>query len=65
MKKIGLSLIVFSAFLSAVEIEYGSGTFNMNGGFLGPTGSIGIYIDIFSLVERHSNISWFRCFLLL
>ena len=39
MKKLGLSLIVFSALLSAVEIEYGSGTFNMNGGFLRLTGS--------------------------
>ena len=57
MKKIGLSLIVFSALLSAVEIEYGSGTFNMNGGFLGLTGSIGTDIDTFSLVERHSNIA--------
>ena len=57
MKKIGLSLIVFSALLSAAEIEYGSGTFNMNGGFLGLTGSIETDIDTFSLVERHSNIA--------
>lgn len=56
MKKIGLSLIALSALLSAVEFEYGSGTFNMNGGFLGLTGSIGTDVDTFSFVERHSNL---------
>ena len=59
MRKIGLSLIAFSALLTAVEFQYGSGTFNLNGGFMqkGVSGTISADIDTFSLVERHSNIA--------
>lgn len=56
MKKVLLSLFVASSLLIASEFQYGSGTFNMNGGFLGLTGSIGTDVDTFSFVERHSNI---------
>ncbi len=58
MRKIGLSLIALSALLTAGEFQYGSGTFNLNGGFMpkGVSGTISTDIDTFSLVERHSNI---------
>jgi hypothetical protein len=57
MKKITLSLIVFSALLTASEFQYGSGTFNMKGGFLGLTGTIGTDVETFTLAERHSNMA--------
>ncbi len=58
MSKIGLSLVVLSALLTAAEFQYGSGTFNLNGGFMkqGLSGTMSTDIDTFSLVERHSNI---------
>ncbi len=58
MKKIGLSLIAVSALLTAAEFQYGSGTFNLNGGFMKQalSGTMSTDIDTFSLVERHSNI---------
>ncbi len=58
MRKIGLSLVVLSALLTAAEFQYGSGTFNLNGGFMkqGLSGTMSTDIDTFSLVERHSNI---------
>ena len=59
MKKTLLSFVALSTFLTAVEVEYGSGTFNLNGGFMQKTfsGTISTDIDTFSLVERHSNIA--------
>lgn len=41
----------------AVELEYGTGTFSMKGGFVGLTGSISTDIDAYSLVDRHSNMA--------
>ncbi|MBU1668329.1 hypothetical protein KKC13_07895 [bacterium] len=57
MKKITLSVIAFSLISTASEIEYGTGTFSMKGGFLGLTGSIGTDVSTYSLLERHSNLS--------
>jgi len=56
MKKILLSLLTISALLPASEFQYGSGTLNMNGGFLGLTETIGTDVTTYSLVERHSNL---------
>ena len=58
MRRLGLSLIALSALLTASEFQYGSGTFNLNGGFTqGVSSTISTDIDTFSLVERHSNIA--------
>jgi hypothetical protein len=56
MKKIALSLLAVSALISASEFQYGSGTFSMEGGFLGLTQSIDTDVTTYSLVERHSNL---------
>ena len=56
MKKITLSLIALTLLSSSAEFQYGTGTFNMKGGFLGLTGSIGTDIDTFTLADHHSNI---------
>lgn len=56
MKKILLSLLAVSALTSASEFQYGSGTFGMEGGFLGLTQSINTDVTTYSLVERHSNL---------
>jgi len=56
MKKIILSIVAFSAMVTASEFQYGSGTFSMTGGMLGLTGSIETDVDTFSLVNRHSNL---------
>lgn len=56
MKKITLSLISFSLIATATEVEYGTGTFSMKGGFLGLTSSISTDVSTYSLVERHSNL---------
>ena len=58
MRKIGLSLIALSALLTAFEVEYGSGTFTLDGGFAqkGFSASMSTDIDTFSLAQRHSNI---------
>jgi len=59
MKKITWSLIALSMLSSALEFQYGSGTFNMNGGFTkeGMSKTVGTDIDTFSLVDRHTNIA--------
>ena len=63
MRKTLLSLIAFSALLTAGELQYGSGTFNLNGGFTqGVSGTIGTDINTYSLVERHSNIAGSKIF---
>ncbi len=41
--------------LFASELQYGSGTFGMEGGFLGLTGRFTTDIESFSLADRHSN----------
>ena len=56
MKKIAISLIALSIISIASEIEHGTGTFSMKGGFLGLTSSIGTDVSTFSLVERHSSL---------
>jgi len=63
MRRVGLSLIALSALLTASEFQYGSGTFNLNGGFTqGVSGSISDDIDTYSLVERHSNVAGSKFF---
>ncbi len=64
MRKAVLSLIAFSALLTAGEFQYGSGTFNLNGGFTqeGLSGTISSDIDTYSLVERHSNVAGSKVF---
>ena len=57
MKKIVLSLVTLTLLSSASEVQYGTGTFNMTGGFLGLTGTIGTDVDTYTLTERHSNIA--------
>jgi hypothetical protein len=58
MKKITWSLIALTMLSSSLEFQYGSGTFNMNGGFTkqGLSGTMSTDIDTFSLVDRHTNI---------
>jgi hypothetical protein len=59
MKKITWSLIALTMLSSALEFQYGNGTFNMNGGFSkeGFSKTIGTDIDTFSIVNRHSNVA--------
>jgi hypothetical protein len=44
------------SFSSATEFQFGTGTFTMEGGFLGLTGSIDNDVQSFTLGTRHSNI---------
>ncbi len=59
MKKIVWSLVTLTALISAAEFQYGTGTFNMEGGFtkMGLSPSVSTDIDTFSLVNRHTNIA--------
>jgi len=41
---------------TASEIEYGKGTFKLNGGFLGMSQGIQEDVTTYSLVERHANV---------
>ena len=53
------SLLVFlgiSNLLLASEFQYGSGTFGMEGGFLGLTNKIDTDVNTYSLVTRHANV---------
>jgi len=53
------SLLVFlgvSNLLLASEFQYGSGTFGMEGGFLGLTNRIDADVTTYSLVTRHANV---------
>jgi hypothetical protein len=59
MKKSILFILGLSSLTSAVEMEYGSGTFSIEGGFLGLTKSISGDVSTYSLVDRHSNIGKF------
>ena len=56
MKKIVYSLITITTLAYTSEFEYGRGTFNMSGGFLGLTNKISTDINTFSLAEHHANI---------
>ena len=56
MQKTLLTLVALSTTIMAVELEYGTGTFSMEGGFIGLTGSLSTDIDAYSLVDRHSNL---------
>ena len=56
MRKVVLTTMILSGLLTASEFEYGTGTFNVSGGFLGLDGSIGTDVSTFSLVDRHSNL---------
>jgi len=53
------SLLVFlgiSNLLLASEFQYGSGTFGMEGGFLGLTSRIDTDVTTYSFVTRHANV---------
>jgi len=56
MKNITLSLLLFATITTASEIEYGQGTFELTGGFLGLSQTIQEDVTTYSLVERHANI---------
>ena len=56
MKKSLLVFLGISNLLLASEFDYGSGTFTMNGGFLGLTQEIDTDVTTYSLVTRHANI---------
>jgi len=59
MKKVLLMVVGVSTMMLGSEIEYGSGSFSMKGGFLGLTEEISTDVTTYSLVERHSNVSDF------
>ncbi len=56
MKKILLST-TFVVSLFASEIQYGHGTMDFKGGFLGLTGTLSEDIDTISFLQNHSNIA--------
>lgn len=56
MNKVILTTLMLSALLTASEFEYGTGTFNITGGFLGLDGSIGTDVSTFTFLDRHSNL---------
>jgi len=59
MRKVVWSLVALTVVSSALEFEYGTGTFSMEGGFtkFGPSPTMSTDIDTFSLVNRHTNIA--------
>jgi len=54
--KIGLVSILCNS-LYAGEVQYGHGTFEMNGGFIGLTQDITADINTYSMIEQHKNIA--------
>ena len=56
MKRSLLVLLGVSNLLLASEFQYGSGTFGMEGGFLGLTNRIDTDVTTYSLVTRHANL---------
>lgn len=59
MKRATLLLLPLLGVAHAIEIHYGQGSFEMQGGFLGLSGEINCDINTFSLENRHSNIQRF------
>ncbi len=57
MRKLMLLSVGLMGSLWASELQYGSGTFGMKGGFLGLTSEITTDVESFSMVERHSNFA--------
>lgn len=57
MKKQLMILMGLSSAVLASELQYGSGTFGMEGGFLGLSSRFTTDIESFSMVERHSNFA--------
>jgi len=55
LKNLSLLFLTFCS-LEASEIEYGTGTINMTGGFIGLDSTISTDITTYSLVEHHKNI---------
>ena len=56
MKKSLLVFLGISNLLLASEFDYGSGTFSMQGGFLGSVSEIDTDISTYTLSTRHANI---------
>jgi len=56
MKRSLLVLLGISNLLLATEFDYGIGTFNMQGGFLGSKAEMSTDISTYSLVTRHANV---------
>ncbi len=59
LKKISFGLTLCASLLSAMDIEYGKGTFGIEGGFLGLSSRIDCDISTFTLKTEHSNIGKF------
>lgn len=59
IKKITLSLALLTLFSNASEVEFGKGTFGMEGGFLGLSSRIDCDISTYTLKTEHSNIGKF------
>ncbi|HHD75135.1 MAG TPA: hypothetical protein ENL00_04890 [Nitratifractor sp.] len=58
-KKISLAFTLAASLLSASSVEYGKGTFSMEGGFLGLSSQIDCDISTYTLKTEHSNIGKF------
>lgn len=61
LKKLSL-LLIATLSLQASEVEYGHGTLNIKGGFIGLDSTISADITTYSLIEHHKNIfasTWF------
>ena len=56
MRKSFLLSTLLSSLLFSGEFEWGKGTIEVKGGFLGLTGTISDDIDTYALVENHKNI---------
>jgi opacity protein-like surface antigen len=56
MKKFAIASILTLNLLYSSKIEWGHGTFELEGGFLGLNGSKSCDIDSYSILEHHKNI---------
>ena len=59
VRKISLALTLCTLFANAAEVEFGKGTFGMEGGFLGLSSRIDCDISTYTLKTEHSNIGKF------
>jgi len=59
VRKISLSLALCTLFANAIDLEYGTGTFGMEGGFLGLDHRIDCDISTFTIKTEHSNFGKF------